>query len=311
MLVVGISTAIVSGVVMFCVGVLAVNARSWMKRKHPNREEDKEFGEKEEGDYDVCTFPNVDGIPTSINAAYVRGDSLCSSTNTSDLPLRNPLVCDEQQIQPSGILEEPIYSTAGDGCDSTPQDYEDPLPCQNASKVPSEQQCEAVSSTTLAGDKLRSSTPAAVSIGDSQTNVDEDTDICSKADNGVECIAQSSDGKKIISSSAQTPTCCACDAKQPDHPVDIQTSVSTLPSEQTSDSEMDAEDYEIAGQVYEQFSKGSGYERMGSIYESSLPRDGYERLGSVYEYMNSSGSYDTEGSIHDHVTIQAQTLSVE
>ena len=141
------------------------------------------------------------------------------------------------------------------------------------------------------------STPSTDFTTDIQKVLNVGTDDCNETDSNAKCIAQSSD-KEMISSSAQTPTCCACDTKQTDHPVVIQMADSTLPSEHTGDSERNAEDhrcnedaadicsnedYEVAGQVYEHFSVGGGYERMDSIYESSLPQDGYERLGSVYE----------------------------
>ena len=309
-LTVGIPTAVLSGAIMFCVGVLVVTACSWRKRKHHNNTSDKNInlGENKERGNEACIFSNVASIPTSNNAAYIRGNSLCSSTNTSDL-LMNPLICDKQQIQSSEIhqMKEAVYSTTTDGYESIPLNYEDPVPYQ----IQADPQCQAMSSTTSARDRLRSSTPTAVSTGDSQTNIDERTDICSETDTSVECTAQTSNEKILsVSPSAQNPACCTRDTKQPDHPAVIQTADSTLPSEQSGDPEVDAEDYEIAGQVYEHFSERSGYERMGSVYESSQ-QHGYESLGSIYEYTNTSGSYETEGSIHGHVTIQAHNLSVE
>ena len=211
---------------------------------------------------------NVDSIPTSSNAAYVRGDSLCSSTNTSDLLLRNCLICDEQQVQSSGILEEPIYSTTGDGYESIQPIYEDPALYSTTKNGQFEQQYPAMSTFTSVNDQQQSSTPSTDSTTDRQKVLNVGTDDCNEPDSNAKCIAQSSD-KALISSSAQTPTCCACDTKQTDHPVVIQMADSTLQSEHTGDSERNAEDhrcnedaadicsnedYEVAGQVYEHFS---------------------------------------------------------
>ena len=294
MLTVGIPTAILSGIIMFCVGVLVVSACKWIKRKLRHNkvpiDDDIKLGKM---------VTNVDGIPTSNNAAYIRGNSLCSSTNTSDFLFVNPLVCDERQVQSSEIhqMKETIYSTTGDGYESIQPIYEDPTLYWTIKNAQSDPQYPAMSRMTLVNDQLQSSTPPVASTGDSQTVVDIGVDDCRETENNVKCVAQNSD-EKILSSLAQTSTCSTCDTKQTDHPLVTHMTDSTLPSEQSSDPEIDAEDYEVAGQVYEHFSERSGYERMGSVYESSLQQHGYESLGSIYERAHSQVAAMTqEGAV--------------
>ena len=75
-----------------------------------------ELSEKEENAYKTCMRANVESIPTSSNAAYIRGDSLSISTNTSSFLLTTPLTCDKDKLQssPTHQVRESAISTAAD-----------------------------------------------------------------------------------------------------------------------------------------------------------------------------------------------------